>query len=75
MVNDEIISTADLSTAKEQFAHSLLKRCAPVKWLLKYLCGTAARRMFVYGKTLSQFYAAFTKRLDALGIFASVLKQ
>ena len=64
-----------MTTAKEQFAHFLVKGYAPVKWLLKYLCGTAAIRIFDYGKTFPQFYAAFTKRLDTLGIFVSVLIQ
>ena len=64
-----------MTTAKEQFAQFLVKGYAPVKWLLKYLCATAAIRIFDYGKTFPQFYAAFTKRLDTLGIFVSVLVQ
>ena len=62
------MSTADMTTAKEQFAQFLIKGYALVKWLLKYLCGTAV-------KTFPQFYAAFTKRLDTLGIFASTLVE
>ena len=64
-----------MTTSKEQFAQFLVKGYAPVKWLLKYLCGTAAIRIFDYGKTFPQFYAAFTKRLDTLGIFVSILVQ
>ena len=75
IANDEIISTADMATAKEQYAQFLSKGYAPVKWLLKYLCGSGAIRIFDYGKTFPQFYSAFTKRLDTLGIFVSILMQ
>ena len=39
------------------------------------MCVIAAIRIFDYGKTFPQFYAAFTKRLDTLGIFVSTLVQ
>ena len=73
--NNRIISTIDMTTAKKQFVHFLVKGYAPVKWLLKYLCGTAAIRIFDYGKTFPQFYSAFTKRLDTMPIFVSELGQ
>ena len=75
IANDEIISTADMNTAKEQFATFLTKGHAPCKYLLKYLCGTGMIRVFDYGRTFAQFYAEFTKRLDTLPIFISTLMQ
>ena len=72
---EDVLSTADAATATEQMSIFLVKGYGTIKWLLKSLVAKGMIRLFDYAKTWAQFYAAFTKRSDTLGIFISKLTE
>ena len=72
---EDVLSTADAATATEQMSIFLVRGYGTTKWLLKSLVAKGMIRLFDYAKTWAQFYAAFTKRSDTLGIFISKLTE